>query len=99
MRACPATSRAPHDGAKDEVRRVRRQHHESPRKSIGDDAVDQERGDLGERPTGEGDADVGCRSRQVENGERDRDRSQVRAGKRNRSSAGEEAEVALAQRA
>jgi hypothetical protein len=95
----PTDEKSAHDGANHEVRRVRRQHHESPGKSVGDDAADQERGDLGQRPAGEGDSDVGRGSRQVEDGERDCDRGKVRAGKRDRSRARKQAEVALAERA
>ena len=99
MRACPLISRAAivarmakFAESDDNITRRRG-------KTIGDDAADQQRGDLSQCPAGEGDTDIGRGPRQVENGERDRDRREIRPEERDRSRRGEQAEVPLAERA
>ena len=96
--ACvPADEQRAHRRADAEVRGVRGDHHEAAREPVGDDAADEQRRDLRQRPRGEREPDVGGGAGQVEHAERDGDRREVRAEERDRARGEEEPEAPLAE--
>ena len=77
---------------------VRPDHHPVPRQPVGPDPADEQEHDQRDLARGEDQAEVGLRARQVEDGERERDRRDRAADEGDRPAGEEEAELALAER-
>jgi hypothetical protein len=69
----PGHEQRAHGDANAEVRRVGADHHDAARQPVRDDASDQERRELRERPGGEGETDLRGGAAELEHRERDRD--------------------------
>jgi hypothetical protein len=87
--------RRPDDGAPD----VRADHDHPPRHPVADDAAEGEDRNLRERPGGEAEPDRGGAAAEVEGGECDRDRREVRPEVGDRAGGKEQAEGGKAERA
>ena len=73
-------------------------HHLVARQAVGPDAADQEKEDVGEGPRREHQPQVGLRTRQLEDGERKRDRRHAAAEERDDAPEEQQAELPLTQR-
>ena len=81
----PADEQGAHRDPDAEVGRVGADHHQAPRHAVGDDAADEQRRDLRQRPGGEGEARPRSRSRRGR-APRTRPRSARGSSRRTRSS-------------
>ena len=93
----PADEQRAHRDPDAEARRVGADHHEAARQPVGDDAADEQRRDLRQRPGGEGEPDLGRRAAEPEHREGDRDRREVRPEERDRPGREQVAEVPLSE--
>ena len=77
---------------------VRADHDPVAGQAVGPDAADEQEDDQRDLACGEDQAEVGLRARQLEDGERQRDRRDRAADQRDRAAGEEEAELALSER-
>jgi hypothetical protein len=85
-------------GAHGEASAVGRDHDEAAREAVADDAAEGEGRHLGDRPRREAQAHCGCAPAEVEHGERDGDRGEVRPDVGDPSGREEEPEVTVVER-
>jgi len=89
----PADEQDAHRRADGRARDVGADHHRASREAVAEHAPEREHRDLCERPRREREAHLGRAAAEVEDGERDRDRREVRPDVRDRTPGKEEAEV------
>jgi hypothetical protein len=83
---------------RDRTDHIRSDHQCVPGKPVGPDSADEHEDDLGETPAGDDEADVGRRSGQFENGERERHDRKGRARVRRDSPQEHQSKLALGER-